>query len=159
MPYADERSEGKEGMILNMKNKILIIAVTLFFVIGMIILSIYLNNVNNLGISNKEESGMEIMKITSANFDEEVLNSDKTVLIDFYADWCGPCKAYSPIVEAVANENEDIKVVKINIDDAQDIAYKYQVMSIPTTVIIKNGQEVNRAVGMMSKSDLIEMVK
>lgn len=142
-----------------MKNKILIIITTLFFVGGMIILSIYLNNRNNVDISNEEESKMEIMKVTSENFEEEVLNSDKTVLIDFYADWCGPCKAYSPIVEAVASENEDIKVVKINVDNAQDIAYKYQVMSIPTTVVIKNGQEVDRAVGMMSKSDLVEMVK
>ena len=142
-----------------MKNKILIIIGTLFFVIGMIILSIYLNNVNKVEISKEEENSMEIMKVTSANFEEEVLNSDKTVLIDFYADWCGPCKAYSPIVEAVASENEDIKVVKVNVDDAQDLAIKYQVMSIPTTVVIKNGQEVNRAVGMMSKSDLIEMVK
>ena len=142
-----------------MKNKILIIITTLFFVGGMIILSIYLNNRNNVEISNEEESKMEIMKVTSENFEEEVLNSDKTVLIDFYADWCGPCKAYSPIVEAVASENEDIKVVKINVDNAQDIAYKYQVMSIPTTVVIKNGQEVDRAVGMMSKSDLVEMVK
>lgn len=142
-----------------MKNKILIIIATLFFVVGMIILSIYLNNVNKVEISNEEESGMEIMKVTSANFEEEVLKSDKTVLIDFYADWCGPCKAYSPIVESVASENEDIKVVKIDVDNAQDIAMKYQVMSIPTTVIIKNGQEVNRAVGMMSKSDLVEMVK
>lgn len=142
-----------------MKNKILIVIATLFFVIGMIILSIYLNNMNKVEISKEEENTMEIMKVTSANFEEEVLNSDKTVLIDFYADWCGPCKAYSPIVEAVASENEDIKVVKINVDNAQEIAYKYQVMSIPTTVIIKNGKEVNRAVGMMSKSDLIEMVK
>ena len=142
-----------------MKNKILIIIGTLFFVIGMIILSIYLNNVNKVEISKEEENSMEIMKVTSANFEEEVLNSDKTVLIDFYADWCGPCKAYSPIVEAVASENEDIKVVKVNVDDAQDLAIKYQVMSIPTTVVIKNGQEANRAVGMMSKSDLIEMVK
>ena len=142
-----------------MKNKISIIIITVLFVVGMIILSIYLNNRNNVEISNEEESGMEIKKVTSANFEEEVLNSDKTVLIDFYADWCGPCKAYSPIVEAVAAENEDIKVVKINVDDAQDIAYKYQVMSIPTTVVIKNGQEINRAVGMMSKSDLVEMVK
>ena len=142
-----------------MKNKILIIVAIVFFIIGMIILSIYLNNVNKVEISNEEEIGMEIMKVTSANFEEEVLKCDKTVLIDFYADWCGPCKAYSPIVEVVAKENEDIKVVKIDVDNAQDIAYKYQVMSIPTTVIIKNGQEVNRAVGMMSKSDLIEMVK
>ena len=142
-----------------MKNKILIIILTVLFVVGMIILSIYLNNRNKVEISNEEESGMEIMKVTSANFEEEVLNSDKTVLIDFYADWCGPCKAYSPIVESVANENEDIKVVKIDVDNAQDIAMKYQVMSIPTTVVIKEGKEVNRAVGMVSKSDLLEMVK
>ena len=142
-----------------MKNKILIVIATLFFVIGMIILSIYLNNVNKVEISKEEENTMEIMKVTSANFEEEVLNSDKTVLIDFYADWCGPCKAYSPIVEAVASENEDIKVVKINVDKAQDLAIQYQVMSIPTTVVIKEGKEVNRAVGMVSKSDLLEMVK
>ena len=142
-----------------MKNKILILITTIFFIIGMILLSIYLNNRNKVEIGKEEESTMEIMKVTSANFEEEVLNSDKTVLIDFYADWCGPCKMFSPIVESVAQENEDIKVVKIDVDNAQDLAMKYQVMSIPTTVVIKNGQEVNRAVGMMSKSDLVEMVK
>ena len=102
---------------------------------------------------------MEVMKVTSANFEEEVLNSDKTVLIDFYADWCGPCKMFSPIVESVAEENEDIKVVKIDVDNAQDLAIKYQVMSIPTIVVIKNGQEVNRNVGVISKSQILEMVK
>ena len=142
-----------------MKNKILIIITTIFFIVGMIILSIYLNSRDKVELSNEEESVMEIMKVTSANFEEEVLNSEKTVLIDFYADWCGPCKMFSPVVEAVAAENEDIKVVKIDVDNAQDIAIKYQVMSIPTTVVIKEGKEVNRAVGMMSKSDLIEMVK
>ena len=102
---------------------------------------------------------MEVMKVTSANFEEEVLNSDKTVLIDFYADWCGPCKMFSPIVESVAEENEDIKVVKIDVDNAQDLAIKYQIMSIPTIVVIKNGQEVNRNVGVVSKSQILEMVK
>ena len=102
---------------------------------------------------------MEVMKVTSANFEEEVLNSDKAVLIDFYADWCGPCKMFSPIVESVAEENEDIKVVKIDVDNAQDLAIKYQIMSIPTIVVIKNGQEVNRNVGVVSKSQIVEMVK
>ena len=142
-----------------MKNKIFILIITIFFIISMIILSRVLNNRNKVEISNEEEKRMEILSVTSANFEKEVINSDKTVLIDFYADWCGPCKAYSPIVESVATENQDIKVVKINVDNAQDIAIKYQVMSIPTTVVIKNGQEINRAVGMMSKSDLLEMVK
>ena len=140
-------------------NKILILVTTLFFIVGMILLSIFLNNRNKVEISNEEESTMEVMKVTSANFEEEVLNSNKTVLIDFYADWCGPCKMFSPIVESVATENENIKVVKIDVDNEQDLAIKYQVMSIPTTIIIKNGQEVNRVVGMVSKSDLIEMVK
>ena len=102
---------------------------------------------------------MEVMKVTSENFEEEVLNSEKTVLVDFYADWCGPCKMLAPVVESVAAENDDIKVVKINVDDAQDLAIKYQVMSIPTIVIIKNGQEINRSVGVVSKTDLLEMVK
>jgi len=142
-----------------MKNKVLIIITTVFFVLSMIILSIYLNSKGKAEISNEEESGMEVMKVTSANFEDEVLKSDKTVLIDFYADWCGPCKMFSPVVEAVATENEDIKVVKVNVDDAQDLAIQYQVMSIPTVVIIKDGKEINRNVGMVSKSQLLEMVK
>ena len=142
-----------------MKKKILILVVTVIFIVGMILLSKFLNNRNKVEISNEEESTMEVMKVTSSNFEEEVLNSDKTVLIDFYADWCGPCKMFSPIVESVAEENEDIKVVKIDVDNAQDLAIKYKVMSIPTLVVIKNGQEVNRNVGVVSKSQILEMVK
>ncbi len=102
---------------------------------------------------------MEIINVTSENFEEEVLKSDKPVLVDFYADWCGPCKMLSPIIESVAKENETIKVVKINVDNAQDLAIEYQVMSIPTVVVIKDGQEVNRSVGVVSKSEILEMVK
>ena len=80
-------------------------------------------------------------------------------IVDFYADWCGPCKMFSPIIESVAKENEDIKVVKIDVDTAQDLAIKYQVMSIPTIIVIKDGQEVNRNVGVVSKSQIVEMVK
>jgi len=100
-----------------------------------------------------------MIKITNENFEEEILKSDKPVLIDFYADWCGPCKMLSPIIEQVAEENNDIKVVKINVDDLQDIAIKYEVMSIPTLVVIKNGQEVNRSVGFVSKSQILDLVK
>lgn len=140
-----------------MKKKILIIIATIFFILVMILLNIYLNSKNK--IENEEERTMEVLKVTSENFEEEVLKSDKTVLIDFYADWCGPCKMLSPIIEAVANENEEIKVVKIDVDSAQDLAIEYQVMSIPTIVVIKNGQEVNRTVGVVSKSQIEEMVK
>ncbi len=102
---------------------------------------------------------MEIIKVTSKNFEQEVLNSEKTVIVDFYADWCGPCKAYAPVLEAVASENKEIKVVKVNVDNEQDLAINYNVMSIPTTVVVKNGKEINRAVGMISKSDLLELIK
>ena len=100
-----------------------------------------------------------IIQVNSKNFETEVLNSEKTVLIDFYANWCGPCKMLSPVVEQFASENENIKVVKINVDDEQDLAIKYEVMSIPTLVVIRNGQEVNRSVGLVSKDNILNLVK
>ena len=102
---------------------------------------------------------MEVTKITSENFEIEVLKSEKTVLVDFYADWCGPCKMLSPVVDEVAQENEDIKVVKINVDEAQNVAMKYNIMSIPTLVVIKNSREVARSVGVVDKSEIVEMLK
>lgn len=102
---------------------------------------------------------MEILKINDDNFEKEVLESEKTVLIDFFADWCGPCKMLSPIIEQFAKENEKVKVVKINVDELPDLAVKYGVMSIPTLVVIKNGEEVNRSVGLIDKSEILELVK
>ena len=142
-----------------MKNKIFILIITIFFIISMIILSRVLNNRNKVEIRNEEENRMEILSVTSSNFEKEVINSDKTVLIDFYADWCGPCKMISPVIEAVAKENQDIKVVKVNVDDAQDLAIQYDVMSIPTLVLIKNGQEANRVVGLVDKNEVLNLVK
>ena len=102
---------------------------------------------------------MKIIKVNGQNFEEEVIKSEKPVLIDFYADWCGPCKMLSPIIDEIAEENSDIKVVKVNVDDSQDLAMKYQVMSIPTLVVIKNGQEVNRSVGLIDKSQVANLIK
>lgn len=102
---------------------------------------------------------MEIIKVNSQNFEEEVIKSEKLVLIDFYADWCGPCKMLSPIIDEIAEENSEIKVVKVNVDDSQDLAMKYQVMSIPTLVVIKNGEEVNRSVGLIDKSQVLNLIK
>ena len=102
---------------------------------------------------------MSILKVNDKNFEEEVLKSEKTVLIDFYADWCGPCKMLSPIVDEVAEEKEDIKFVKINVDESQETAFKYQIMSIPTLVVIQNGNEVKRSVGLIDKSEILEMLK
>ena len=150
-----------------MKNKILILIVCLLFIIAMFGTKIYLDNANDISISEENINDIEnntikeskILKVESDTFEEEVLNSTKTVVIDFYATWCGPCKMYTPIVEEFAEENEDIKVVKIDIDETQDIAFEYNVMSIPTTIIIKDGKEVDRAVGIISKEILSQMVK
>lgn len=102
---------------------------------------------------------MSILKVNDKNFEEEVLKSEKTVLVDFYADWCGPCKMLSPIVDEVAEEKEDIKFVKINVDESQETAFKYQIMSIPTLVVIQNGNEVKRSVGLIDKFEILEMLK
>lgn len=94
-------------------------------------------------------------KFTSADFEKEVLQSDKPVLVDFFADWCGPCKMIAPVVEQLAEELEGkAKVGKLNIDENMDIAEKYRVMNIPTFLIFKDGQEKERIVGAVSKNEL-----
>lgn len=102
---------------------------------------------------------MNVLKVTSENFEEEVLKSDKPVLVDFYADWCGPCKMLSPIVDEVAKEISEVKVVKVNVDEAQNIAMQYQVMSIPTLVVIKEGKEIKRSVGLIDKSEIKNLMQ
>ena len=103
---------------------------------------------------------MSVLKITSENYEEEVLKSDKPVLIDFYADWCGPCRMMSPIIDEIAEEMEGkIKVGKINVDDNQELAMEYGVMSIPTIVVIKNGQVEKTFVGVRDKDEIKEALK
>ena len=102
---------------------------------------------------------MEIIKLKNENFKTEVLESNKVVLIDFYADWCGPCKMMSPVIDEIANEvSENVKVCKLNVDEAQDIAIQYNVMSIPTLVIIKDGNVVDTLVGLRAKSEVLESI-
>ena len=97
---------------------------------------------------------MEVLKITDENFEEEVLKSDKTVIVDFYADWCGPCKMQSPIIDAIANEKSNVKVGKLNVDENPNTAVKYDVMSIPTILIIKGGQVAKEFVGLTDKEEI-----
>ena len=100
---------------------------------------------------------MEI-KFNSENFEEEVLKSEKTVLVDFYADWCGPCNAMAPVIEELATELDGkAKVGKINVDENSDIAVEYNVMSIPTLIIFKNGKEEKRLVGLRDKEELLNL--
>lgn len=100
---------------------------------------------------------MQVEKISEENFKEVVLDSTDPVLVDFYADWCAPCKMLSPIVDEVANENEDLKVVKINIDESPNVAIEYNVMSIPTLVLIRDGKETARSVGVVEKEQIENM--
>lgn len=102
---------------------------------------------------------MSVISLNEKNFDEEVLKSDKTVLIDFWASWCGPCKMMSPVIDTIAEEmGEKVKVCKINIDEEQNLAVKYNVMSIPTFIVIKDGKEVSRSVGVQDKAEIIGMI-
>lgn len=98
------------------------------------------------------------LKINSENFEKEVLNSEKPVLVDFFADWCGPCKMMAPIVEELATELDGkVKVGKINVDENSDIAVEYNVMSIPTLIIFQNGKEEKRLVGLRDKEELLNL--
>ena len=102
---------------------------------------------------------MSALKINQENFQDEVMNSDKPVLLDFWAPWCGPCKLVLPLVEEIAEENPDIKVGKINVDEEMALAKQFRVMSIPTLVVIKDGQVVTRSTGAKPKDDILAMVK
>lgn len=101
---------------------------------------------------------MSIIKLTTENFEQEVLNSDKTVLVDLYADWCGPCQMLSPAIEEIANSQIDIKVGKINVDEQTPLAIKYSVSTIPTLLVFKNGQVVNKSVGLISKDKILSLL-
>ena len=103
---------------------------------------------------------MSVITITSKNFEEEVSKSEVPVLLDFWATWCGPCKIVSPIVDEVANEVEGkAKVGKVNVDEEQELASAFQIMSIPTLVVIQNGKLVKQAVGVRSKAEILDMLK
>jgi len=94
------------------------------------------------------------------NFENEVINSEKTTIVDFYADWCGPCKMMSPVIDKIAEENaENIKVGKVNVDDNQELAMKYNVMSIPTILVFKNGSISKTFVGVTTKQEIEEVIK
>ena len=101
---------------------------------------------------------MSVINITKNNFQEEVLNSDKPVLLDFWASWCGPCRMVSPIVDEIADERSDIKVGKINVDEEPDLAGQFRVMSIPTLIVIKDGKVTNQAVGARPKEQTLALL-
>lgn len=101
---------------------------------------------------------MSAINVNKNNFGQEVLNSDKPILLDFWASWCGPCRMVSPIVDEIAAERSDIKVCKINVDEQPELAAQFGVMSIPTLVVMKSGRIVNQAVGARPKAQILAML-
>lgn len=116
-------------------------------------------NVNNNMPENNENQKSAVLDVDTSNFETEVIKCEKKVLIDFYADWCGPCQKLSPIVDKFAEEHSEIKVVRIDIDAGEALADKYNIRSIPTLVVIENGEEINRVIGLVSEEKIIELFK
>lgn len=139
-----------------MKEKIIYIVLAVLFIAVLIGISL---GTGKKAEKTKVEVANSVIPVTSANFEQEVLNSDKRVLVDFYADWCGPCKILSPRVAEIANENKDLKVVKINVDQNEDLARKYNISSMPTLLVIEKGKELNRVVGALSKIKVLKFVR
>jgi len=101
---------------------------------------------------------MSVLTITKANIEAEVLKSEKPVLVDFWATWCGPCRMVGPVIEEIANEATDFKVGKINVDEERELAMEYGVMSIPTIAVFKKGKVVNKSVGALPKAAILSLV-
>ena len=101
---------------------------------------------------------MAVLTVTHDNFEQEVLKADKKVLLDFWASWCGPCRMVSPIVDEIADERDDIRVGKINVDEEPELAAAFSISSIPTLIVMENGKPVRQSVGAIPKASILEML-
>ena len=101
---------------------------------------------------------MTVMNITKENFQKEVLEAKEPVLVDFWAAWCGPCRMMSPVVDEIAEQTQGVKVCKVNVDEQQELAVQYGVMTIPTLIVFENGKEVNKSIGVKPKQEVLQML-
>ena len=101
---------------------------------------------------------MSIINITNQNYQKEIMESDQTILLDFWAEWCGPCKIITPVIDEIANENPNLKVCKINVDEQPELANRFHVMSIPSLFVMKEGQIINQSVGAKTKEEILKML-
>ena len=102
---------------------------------------------------------MAVVNVTPENFEAEVIKSEKTLLVDFWAPWCGPCRMLSPVVDEIGEERTDIKVGKVNVDEQEELAMRFGIMSIPTLIVFKNGEAVKKTLGVQPKAAILEMVE
>ena len=140
-----------------MNNKILTIGLIVVFIALLIGVAILMNNTSETSSSGIKSK--DAIEVDSSNFVEEALKTDKKVLIDFYATWCGPCKKLSPILEEVAGEHDEIKLIKIDVDKNELLASKFEVEAMPTLVVLEKGEELRRSVGLISKNKVVELIK
>ena len=140
------------------KKQVVLIAAIIAFIAGLVIISMILNN----GTNNNNTKTDSIKTIEENQFEELVLNADKPVLVDFYTDWCGPCRVLSPTIEELAqdkNYKDKYYFYKVNVDYANNIAKEYNIMYIPTVIIFKDGTEITRSSGVVEKDYIVDMLK
>ena len=149
-----------------MKEKIKFIIIVLLFVLLLISISIFMKNKTTVTINNNEMENQSnnkyksnVIEVTRENFEEEVLNSDKKVLIDFYATWCEPCKQLSPIIDKVSLEATNVKFVRIDVDKNEQLSYVYRIQYMPTLIVVENGNEINRSIGLIDKNSILELIE
>ena len=142
-----------------MKKKTVIYLIV--FVIAIVAISIFLNtranNQQSSATNETTEGSKAILEVSENNFENEVIKSNKKVLVDFYAIWCMPCRVLKPRINEIAVEHNEIKVVKVDVDKAPNLSNKYGIVSIPTVVIFENGEEINRVVGAVTKEKILEI--
>ena len=153
-----------------MKEKVKIIVLGVVFIVFILLINNYVQkrtseNINSdntpKSIANSDENAMEsanVVELTDDNFDSFV-NTEKKVLVDFYATWCGPCKMLSPIIDEVANENNEVLFARVDVDKCEILSSKYKIEAMPTLIVFENGKEIERSVGLIDKESVVELIK